>query len=63
MFHEGWTLEAMEQVCYADDVRHLALDELDSLAEKGLVRLVNSGERYALLETVRAFAAERQELA
>ena len=59
VFHEGWTLEAMEQVCYSDDDRHLALDELDSLAEKGLVRVVNSGERYALLETVRAFAAEQ----
>ena len=48
-FHEGWTLEAMEQVCYDDDERHRALDELDSLVEKGLVRVVSSGERYALL--------------
>jgi predicted ATPase/tRNA A-37 threonylcarbamoyl transferase component Bud32 len=59
VFHEGWTFEAMEQVCYGDDDRHQALDELDSLAEKGLVRVVSSGERYALLETVRAFAAEQ----
>ena len=59
VFHEGWTLEAMEQVCYADDDRHRALDELDSLVEKGLVRVVGSGERYALLETIRAFAAEQ----
>ena len=58
-FHEGWTLEAMEQVCYGDDERHRALDELDSLVEKGLVRVVGSGERYALLETIRAFAAEQ----
>ena len=49
----------MEQVCYADDERHRALDELDSLVEKGLVRVVGSGERYALLETIRAFAAEQ----
>ena len=59
VFHEGWTLEAMEQVCYGDGDRHRALDELDSLVEKGLVRVVSSSERYALLETVRAFAAEQ----
>jgi non-specific serine/threonine protein kinase len=59
VFHEGWTLEAMEQVCYGDDERDRALDELDSLVEKGLVRVVESGERYALLETIRAFSAEQ----
>jgi len=59
VFHEGWTLEAMEQVCHSSDERHLALDELDSLVEKGLVRVVGAGERYALLETIRAFSAEQ----
>ena len=49
----------MEHVCYGDDQRYRALDELDSLVEKGLVRVVGSGERYALLETIRAFAAEQ----
>ena len=58
-FHEGWTLEAMEQVCYSADERHRALDELDSLVEKGLVRVVGESGRYALLETIRAFAAEQ----
>ena len=59
VFHEGWTLEAMERVCYAADERHRGLDELDSLVEKGLVRVVGAGERYALLETIRAFSAEQ----
>jgi len=59
VFHEGWTLEAMEQVCFGPDEQSRALDELDSLVEKGLVRLVGSGDRYALLETIRAFAAEQ----
>jgi predicted ATPase len=59
VFHEGWRLEAMEQVCYVDDDRHRALDELDSLVEKGLVRVVGGGDRYALLETIRAFAGEQ----
>ncbi len=58
-FHEGWTLEAMEQVCYGADEHHRALDELDSLVEKGLVRVVGESGRYALLETIRAFAAEQ----
>jgi predicted ATPase len=59
VFHEGWTFVAMERVCYADDERWRALDELESLAEKGLVRVVGEGERYTLLETIRAFAAEQ----
>jgi predicted ATPase len=59
VFHEGWTLDAMEHVCYADDDRYRALDELDSLVEKGLVRVVGAGERYSLLETIRAFSAEQ----
>jgi predicted ATPase/serine/threonine protein kinase len=59
VFHEGWTLEAMERVAYGEDERHRALDELTSLVEKGLVRVLADGARYALLETVRAFAAEQ----
>ena len=59
VFHQGWTFDAMEQVCYGDEDRHRALDELDSLVEKGLVRVDGSSERYALLETIRAFAAEQ----
>ena len=58
-FHEGWTFEAMEHICYSEDERHRALDELESLAEKGLVRVVGHSGRYALLETIRAFAAEQ----
>jgi non-specific serine/threonine protein kinase len=58
-FHEGWPFDAMERVCYADDERWRALDELESLVEKGLVRVIGNGERYSLLETIRAFAAEQ----
>ncbi len=59
VFHDGWTLEAMEQVCYESDDRYRALDELDSLVEKGLVRVVDTAGRYSLLETIRAFSAEQ----
>jgi non-specific serine/threonine protein kinase len=58
-FHEGWTLEAMEQVCFDDDERWQAIEQLESLVEKGLVRVLNDGARYTLLETIRAFAAEQ----
>jgi non-specific serine/threonine protein kinase len=59
VFHEGWTFEAMEQVVFDATRRPRALDELDSLVEKGLVRVLGEGDRYALLETIRAFAAEQ----
>jgi predicted ATPase/tRNA A-37 threonylcarbamoyl transferase component Bud32 len=59
VFHEGWTLDALEAVCYPEDERGRALDELASLVEKGLVRVTDGGERYGLLETIRAFAAEQ----
>lgn len=58
-FHEGWIMEAMEEVCYDEDARWRALDELESLVEKGLVRVMGGGARYSLLETIRAFAAEQ----
>jgi predicted ATPase/tRNA A-37 threonylcarbamoyl transferase component Bud32 len=59
VFHEGWTFDALEQVCYTEEERFVALDELESLVEKGLVRVIGVGERYSLLETIRAFAAEQ----
>jgi predicted ATPase/DNA-binding SARP family transcriptional activator len=51
VFAGGWTLEAAEQV--AGDV----LDELEALVDRSLV--TRSGERFAMLETVREFARER----
>ncbi|QJR34293.1 protein kinase domain-containing protein [Gemmatimonas groenlandica] len=58
VFADGWTLEEMDAVCYTTRERVRSLDELTSLVEKGLVRVVGTGERYLLLETIRAFAAE-----
>jgi non-specific serine/threonine protein kinase len=54
VFHEGWTFDAVEAVCYDEREGYRALDELDSLVEKGLVRVVEAG-----LETIRAFGAEQ----
>jgi predicted ATPase/tRNA A-37 threonylcarbamoyl transferase component Bud32 len=59
IFHEGWTYDALEQVCYAKRELYRALDDLESLVEKGLVRVIDEGQRYSLLETIRAFAAEQ----
>ena len=54
VFHGSCTLEAAEQVGDA------ALDTLQSLVEKSLLR--HSGERFWMLETIREYAAERLEL-
>jgi non-specific serine/threonine protein kinase len=59
VFNEGWTFDAVEAVCYDEGESYRALDELDSLVEKGLVRVVEAGVRYSLLETIRAFGAEQ----
>ncbi|MFC0529417.1 BTAD domain-containing putative transcriptional regulator [Phytohabitans kaempferiae] len=51
VFAGGATLDAVERVCGAD------IDVLASLVDKSLV--VAAGGRYRMLETVRAFCAER----
>jgi predicted ATPase len=51
VFAGSCTLEAAEQVCHAEP------DTLQSLIEKSLVR--RSGDRFWLLETIRAYTAER----
>jgi predicted ATPase len=53
VFAGGCTLEAAEEVCAA------ALDTLQSLVEKSLLRFSN--ERYWMLETIREYAAEKLE--
>ncbi|HET7582734.1 MAG TPA: tetratricopeptide repeat protein [Candidatus Limnocylindria bacterium] len=51
VFAGGWTLGAAEEVASAE------LDELQSLVDKSLVR--HLGDRFEMLETIRAYAAER----
>lgn len=60
VFAGGWTLEAAEAVAAgdalaADDV----LDQLARLVEKSLVTMTPEGTRYTMLDTVRAYAAEK----
>jgi predicted ATPase len=51
VFTGGSTLEAAEEVAYAE------LDVLEALVQKSLVR--HSGERFWMLETIRQYALER----
>jgi predicted ATPase len=53
VFAGGCTLEAAEEVVYAD------LDTLQSLVDKSLLRFIE--ERYWMLETIRAFSFEQLE--
>lgn len=60
VFAGGWTLESAEAVCAgggleAEDV----LDLLAQLVQKSLVVMDRDGQRYRMLETVRAYAAEK----
>jgi predicted ATPase/class 3 adenylate cyclase len=59
VFAGGWTIEAAAQVAGLDEDRALAL--LEALARHSLIQLDSSGPgpRCAMLETVRAFVAER----
>ena len=65
VFSGGWTLEAAEAVCADPDPHHAdVLDLVGALVDKSLViaeqpELAGGEVRYRLLQTVRAYAAER----
>ncbi|MFC4909871.1 BTAD domain-containing putative transcriptional regulator [Actinomadura gamaensis] len=54
VFAGGWTRETAEAVCAVPDAEEL----LEGLAEKSLVR-TSDGVRFQMLQTIRAFCAER----
>ena len=57
VFAGGWTQEAAEAVCFEGDAS-AALDAMESLVEKGLVRPDEASGRFDLLQTIRAFGRE-----
>jgi predicted ATPase/class 3 adenylate cyclase len=60
VFAGGWTLEAAEAVCSGEGVdAGEVLDLQSQLVDKSLVVLDSERARYALLETVRQYAADR----
>lgn len=60
VFSGGFTIDAAEAVCAEADDGSLLVDTLETLVRSSIVQF-DAGERprYRLLETVRAFAAER----
>lgn len=60
VFAGGWSLEAAEAVAAGDGLDEAdVMDLLAHLVEKSLVGMTADGARYAMLETVRAYAAEK----
>jgi non-specific serine/threonine protein kinase len=62
VFAGGWSLQAAEVVCAADDLEtDNVLDALGSLVDKSLVQteLVGRTVRYRFLETIREYAADQ----
>jgi len=60
VFAGGWTLEAAEAVGGGDGLPAAeVLDLLAQLVQKSLVQMDPDGQRYGLLDTVRAYAAEK----
>lgn len=59
VFSDGWTHDAAEAVCDADDEGDV-LEEMSSLMEKGLVSRDGNG-RFTMLQTILDFAREKLE--
>ncbi len=57
VFAGGCTLDAIEQTCYEGNSA-FALNELESLVDKGLVQPSTTSDRFIMLETIREFATE-----
>lgn len=59
-FSGGFTHEAIEACCYENEnAAFSALDELESLLDKGLIVNVDAGNRFSLLQTIKDFAMEQ----
>ena len=60
VFAGGWTLDSAEAVCAGEGLDSVdVLDLLAQLVQKSLVVMERDGARYRMLETVRAYAAEK----
>lgn len=63
VFNGGWTMEAADMVCALSDLGLDALDGLETLVDKSLVRHETGADghrpRFSMLQTIRDFAAEK----
>src|SRR6185369_10070971 len=65
VFVGGWTIEAAEAICRLDDDLDVA-EGLGSLIDKSMIILTQEADhtaRYTMLETIRAYAVDRIDLA
>lgn len=59
VFTKGFSLEAIEQVCYDSDMDlSESLDGIESLIDKGLVQKMGANQRFTLLQTIKDFATD-----
>lgn len=60
VFSKGFSLEAIEQICYENEVDSLdPINEIESLVDKGLVQKLDSAGRFTLLQTIKDYAWEK----
>ncbi|MEZ4896597.1 MAG: helix-turn-helix domain-containing protein [Saprospiraceae bacterium] len=60
VFVNGFTLESIEEVCYENAIDALAaLDDIESLVEKGLVQKQGWNSRFTILQVIKDFATEK----
>lgn len=60
VFAGGWTLAAAEAVCVGESIQEMDVLDLQSqLVEKSLIVMQPDGQRYRMLDTVRAYAQEQ----
>ncbi|NNF35343.1 MAG: helix-turn-helix domain-containing protein, partial [Saprospiraceae bacterium] len=60
VFSRGFTIEAVEEVCYDNEESSInAIDEIESLMDKGLLEKMGEEGRFNLLQTIKDFALEK----
>ncbi|MEM9887202.1 MAG: helix-turn-helix domain-containing protein [Bacteroidota bacterium] len=60
VFAKGFSLQAVQAVCYESATNpFVAINEIESLAEKGLVERMGKEGRFTLLQTIKDFAMEK----
>lgn len=60
VFNQGFSLEAIEKVCYETEVEALIpINEIESLIDKALVQKLDGNFQFSILQTIKDFAREK----